>query len=636
MTPLAWTFVGLAGQAVFTARFLYQWFVSERRHESVVPVGFWWLSLAGSVLLALYAGAKGYPVFLLGSVVNGFLYTRNLILVYSGPERAARKRVLVPIALALTGFVLYAAWPEKDPGVPAPWLALGFAGAFLWSGRFVIQWFASERAGRSVMPRSFWYAGLLGSAFLLAYSVYRREPVFILGFLFPPIPYVRNLVLIYRKEGAPPPIRWIAMLWRTPRSRAAIIVLLCLLVGAILAVRTRRADEVAGDFLRYHRAGRMVLMGEADHLYDRNPRFDVYRSERYVEEPFRYLPTFAVLMAPVALLTPETAEVLWTWLNAFNFTFIMILSLRLCRRFGARAVWMWIPFLFLIRYGWDNLNLGQINPTVIMLAMSGIWLTETDRPIRGGALAGLAAAVKLTPLIVLVVFLLRRQWRAFAVGMVAFLVLTFLLPAAALGPSRTLRLATAVTERQGTALVVDAEQDEVPGESLKAMAYRLLGPYPFHKHRRRIDVSLGWLTPERAQWAYRLLAVALLGWFSCFVSRKRGRLHVPLVWGATFLVALLVSPETRQAHFLSLALPVTAVMMVLASRRLSRPRWIAVMALLASAFLLAALPARAIVGKTVAYHLAALCASGFAALLLLVAVGLAAVVGDEEREGGAE
>jgi len=377
----------------------------------------------------------------------------------------------------------------------------------------------------------------------------------------------------------------------------------------------------------------MVLMGEADHLYDRAPLFDVYPEERYVEQPFRYLPAFAVVMAPVGLLTPELAEVLWTWLNAFNFTFILILSWRLCRRFGARAVWMWIPFLFMIRYGWDNLNLGQINPTVIMLAMTGIFMTERDRPLRGGALAGLAAGIKLTPLIILAVFLLRRQWRAAGAALAVFVVVTFLLPAAVLGPGRAFRLAGAVTERQGKALVVDAVQDEVPGESLKAMSYRILGPYPFHKHDRRIHMSLGWLMPGQAQWAYRITAAALLGWFLWFTFRKRGRLHTPLVWGAAFLAALLVSPETRQAHFLSLALPVTALTMVLVSERLSRPRFLTVISLLALAFLLAALPGRAIVGKTVAYHMAALCVSGFAALLMLVATGVAAVVGDNVPDG---
>ena len=632
--PLVWTLVGLLGQAVFTARFALQWFVSERRKESVVPVAFWWLSLVGSLLLVLYAGVKGYPVFLLGSLVNAFLYARNLILIHAGRESIAKRRVLVPIALSIALFVLWSAWPRSDPGVPLRWLVVGFAGAAMWSGRFVIQWFASERVGRSVMPRTFWYAGLSGSALLLAYSVYRQEPVFILGYLFPPVPYVRNLVLIYRKEGAPAAVRWAQRVWQGTRSRRIAIVLLAVLAGGFLTARTLRTDEVAGDFLRYHRAGRMVLMGEGTHLYDRHPLFDVYPDDRHVERPFRYLPAFAVVMAPVALLEPKAAEVVWALWNALNYALILLLSWRLCRGLGGRAVWMWIPLFLTIRFGWGNLNLGQINPTVVMLAMTGVWLAETDRPLRGGALAGLAAGIKLTPILVLVTLLLRRQWKASAVGIVVFLAVTFALPSAVLGPGPALDLAGQVTERQGTTLVVSSEHDEVPGESLKAMAYRLLGPYPFHKHWRRIDVSLGWLDPGQALTAYRILAAALLAWFLWFAITKRGRLHMPLVWGATFLTGLLVSPETRQAHFIALALPGTAITMVLASGCLGRPRRIAVLSLLALAFLLAGLPARAIVGKPVAYTLAALCASGVAAILLLSATGFCAVVGEESRESG--
>ncbi|MEN8150314.1 MAG: lipid-A-disaccharide synthase N-terminal domain-containing protein [Planctomycetota bacterium] len=634
--PVGWILVGLLGQAVFTARFVLQWFVSERRRESVVPTAFWWLSLAGSALLVLYAGVKGDPVFVLGSLVSGFLYARNLILIHSGPEATARKRVLVPIALAVTLVVLWSAWPRDDSGVPLRWLVLGFAGMAFWSGRFVIQWFASERAGRSVMPRSFWYAGLTGSALLLAYSVHRADPVFILGYLFPPVPYVRNLVLIYRKEGAPAPVAWAADVWRGTRSRRIAIALFAVLAAGFLTARVLRTDEVAGDFLRYHRAGRMVLTGEGTHLYDRHPHFDVYPDERYVEQPFRYLPAFAVVMAPVAALPPKAAELLWTWLNALNYVLILWISWRLCERFGGRAAWMWIPFFLTIRFGWGNLNLGQINPTVIMLAMAGVFFAETNRPLRGGALAGLAAAIKLTPLLVLAALLFRRQYAAFGIGVLVFLVVTFALPAAVLGPGPSLDLAGQVAERQGTTLVVDSEHDEVPGESLKAMAFRLLGPYPFHKHWRRIDVSTGWLDPAGALIAYRILAATFLAWFLWFALRKRGRLQTPLVWGAAFLTALLVSPETRQAHFLSLALPVTAVTMVLAAGRIAGPRRIAVLSLLALAFLLAGLPARAIVGKPVAYTLAALCASGFAALLLLVATGLCSTAAEEDPvpEGG--
>ena len=61
------------------------------------------------------------------------------------------------------------------------WLLLGFGGQVLFMGRFVIQWLASERRGRSVIPVSFWYLSILGALVLLAYAVHRRDPVFVAG-----------------------------------------------------------------------------------------------------------------------------------------------------------------------------------------------------------------------------------------------------------------------------------------------------------------------------------------------------------------------------------------------------------------------------------------------------------------------
>ena len=82
------------------------------------------------------------------------------------------------------------------------WVILGlvFQGAF--TARFLVQWIASERQGRSVIPVSFWYLSLFGSAGLLLYAVVRADPVFILGQSLGSVVYVRNLVLIYRERHA--------------------------------------------------------------------------------------------------------------------------------------------------------------------------------------------------------------------------------------------------------------------------------------------------------------------------------------------------------------------------------------------------------------------------------------------------
>jgi lipid-A-disaccharide synthase-like uncharacterized protein len=92
------------------------------------------------------------------------------------------------------------------------WLGVGFLGQALFSARFVVQWIASERARRSIVPIAFWFLSLGGGATLLAYALYRRDPVFILGQGSGLLIYLRNLMLVRNDaqgaavtSPAPPP-----------------------------------------------------------------------------------------------------------------------------------------------------------------------------------------------------------------------------------------------------------------------------------------------------------------------------------------------------------------------------------------------------------------------------------------------
>ena len=83
------------------------------------------------------------------------------------------------------------------------WLLLGLGGQAVFMGRFVVQWLASERDRRSVIPVSFWYLSILGALVLLVYALHRRDPVFVAGQGLGIVIYVRNLQLIRRaRDGA--------------------------------------------------------------------------------------------------------------------------------------------------------------------------------------------------------------------------------------------------------------------------------------------------------------------------------------------------------------------------------------------------------------------------------------------------
>lgn len=80
------------------------------------------------------------------------------------------------------------------------WLTIGFVGQAFFTSRFLVQWIASERQGRSVVPRAFWFLSLAGGATLLAYALWRRDPVFVAGQALGLVVYLRNLMLIGRDK----------------------------------------------------------------------------------------------------------------------------------------------------------------------------------------------------------------------------------------------------------------------------------------------------------------------------------------------------------------------------------------------------------------------------------------------------
>lgn len=88
--PLGWLMLGFAGQALFSARFLVQWVYSERRKRSIIPIAFWYFSLAGGATLFAYALHIGDPVFILGQSMGVLIYTRNLYFIHKERRQLAR------------------------------------------------------------------------------------------------------------------------------------------------------------------------------------------------------------------------------------------------------------------------------------------------------------------------------------------------------------------------------------------------------------------------------------------------------------------------------------------------------------------------------------------------------------------
>lgn len=79
-------------------------------------------------------------------------------------------------------------------------LIIGFVGQGLFASRFIVQWIYSEKKGESSIPIIFWYLSIFGGIGLLTYAIFRKDPVIIVGQLFGIFIYLRNLILIYKKN----------------------------------------------------------------------------------------------------------------------------------------------------------------------------------------------------------------------------------------------------------------------------------------------------------------------------------------------------------------------------------------------------------------------------------------------------
>jgi len=204
VNPL-WFAIGLLAQAAFSSRFLVQWVLSERARRSLMPVHFWYFSCAGAVLLLAYATHQRDLVISLGQLAGLAIYLRNLEL--ERRHGGGRPLFFAWPWLTWAAVAMIPGWLSKpEPiiqalGAADPWwTAVGLVGQVLFTGRFVLQLWFSERAGRPANPIHFWYLSMAGSVLLFSYAMAQRDPIIILGQSFGILVYLRNLALL-RRQG---------------------------------------------------------------------------------------------------------------------------------------------------------------------------------------------------------------------------------------------------------------------------------------------------------------------------------------------------------------------------------------------------------------------------------------------------
>ncbi len=205
--------VGIVGAALFYGRFYVQWIVSEVRRRSVVPAVFWYMSSIGSVLLMQWAIVDRSPLGALSQCFNLTIYARNIVHIWrergrlSAMKNLALHGAVVLVTLISVGFTAYIWLREiEHPKVSENshaghtwfWLGIGALGQVFFSARFIVQWLATERQRRSVIPKAFWYFSVVASLLQFSCFYQRGEWVFAAGMAATMFVYLRNIWLIWR------------------------------------------------------------------------------------------------------------------------------------------------------------------------------------------------------------------------------------------------------------------------------------------------------------------------------------------------------------------------------------------------------------------------------------------------------
>jgi len=368
----------------------------------------------------------------------------------------------------------------------------------------------------------------------------------------------------------------------------------------------RKQLESGNDFPIYHAAARTLFSGGSP-----------YQTETGLHG-YVYPPFFALAIAPLAALPLPAAVVVWYAINIGLISVALATVRRLLDEGAPGRIPRWaLPASALALGGWffDNLALGQVNIALLALTLAAaLGFTGSRRDIGSGALLGLACAIKMHAALLLLPALVRGRWRAgvgFAAGLAAAVAL---LPAAILGPGRTVGLMEEWTEKviapsQAGTLQGSAIWDQSPQAALR----RLTVAEPAFGDVRVNLASLTVAQFRRASGALgaALLALLLAVWI--FGPAKGTRQSLLLDLGLAYCGTLLVVGFHLKAHFIALLLPGALVVGGLGATRTERSRGLA---LLTACAVLLILSNPGIVGRAVSSWALAYSSMTLATLLL--------------------
>ena len=317
---------------------------------------------------------------------------------------------------------------------------------------------------------------------------------------------------------------------------------------------------------------------------------------------FPYPTIGAMLMLPTASVSPMAGAVGWQVAKGVSLAAVLFFCLRLVG--GDESLKGQGPIALLTvcvgaRYILDDLTHGNINLFVCLLATGGIYAFVRGKDVMAGLLLGLATAVKITPALLIVYFLYKRQWKLTIAAVIGLALFLIVVPVLAQGPGPAWSQFVNWYAYYVEPYVVRGEVFSTQiNQSLPGVLYRLSVHSPAIE-RSGEAVNLLNITHEQARWLIRAVsAVILIGLGYLFRAKitSRGSLGQVAEYGLVLLAMLILSERSWKAHYVTVMLPAAVLAAGLWAKELSRVQrgWIA--GLLGAAIVISAATATDVIG----------------------------------------
>jgi len=372
------------------------------------------------------------------------------------------------------------------------------------------------------------------------------------------------------------------------KTRRISLVLVCVVAIAILGLFVIRNLI---DFPVYYAAGRSLIQGRTD-LY--SPDFAVGRVMDY-----RYPPFFLIALFPFWLIPYRVAAYIWYLLSVFEIAGCVLIVGRIFPALRERKV-MWLPVALAVgQYFVMVLHYGNAHLLVVFLLFGSLYLVLQRKTLWAALLMSLAITIKLTPILLLPYFALKKQWN-FLIGVVAFLIVINLAPSAHFGFRRNAELLA--TWYRHVVSSQEFHEDNGPiNLSLKGQLRRYLTDVDYSQ---RVDgdvdyaaVNLGSVSREHAVELWAVIAGVLFSGVMFLIWWARqgfGRPATSLELALMICLILMIGPLTSKIYFIALLWPVASLVSLAAdtTNRVGKVVFLVLTLLAVTNFVLPLLPGR--------------------------------------------